>query len=171
MSGYDRQRSGREQSFQERRKKVDWVVRMATALSVIAWAIAVAVWIVLDRASPERDVGWVTSIGRVRGTEIHIRDYWDSALLPLAFILLLTALAVCIIAFFFNKARMRRKTDKYRKSVIIIGAITIIGIVVFLIRFGFPFGTLKVDPGETPQAYLEPLALPDRAGPDMPLQL
>ena len=166
MSGYDRQRSGREQSFQERRRKVDWVVRMATALSLIAWTVAFAVWIVLEMASPEKETMFA-SLARSNRTvfganETVIRDYWDTTLLPIAFLLLVAALAICIVAFFFNKARMRRKTDKYRKSVIIIGAITIVGIVLFLVRFGLPFGD-RTDPGgETQQTYSEPFALPDR---------
>jgi len=162
MSGNERPRFGREQSFQDRRKKVDWIVRMATALSFIAWAVAIAVWAVLDAASPEKEVGWFTSIGRVRGVEITVRDYWDEKLLPTAFILLVAALAICVVAFLFNKARMKRKTDKYRKSVMIIGAITIIGIILFLFRFGVPFGSGAVDDGGMPQTYTEPLALPDR---------
>jgi len=164
MSGNDRQRFGREQNFQDRRRKVDWVVRMATILSLIAWAIAVAVWIVLDRASPEREVGWVTSIGRVRGTEVAIRDYWDSNLLPIAFILLLSALAICLVAFFFNKARMRRKTDKYRKSVMIIGGVTIIAIILFLLRFGLPFSSSAEYYAHPQPSYAEPLALPEGEG-------
>ena len=161
MSGYDRSRFGKEQSFQERRRKADWVVRMATILSLIAWAVAIAVWVVLDRASPEKEVAWFTSIARVRGTEVEIRDYWDSNLLPLAFGLLLAALAICILAFLFNKARMRRKTDKYRKSIIIIGTITIIGIIVFLFRFGLPFTSGSDNTEATSLAYAVHRALPE----------
>jgi len=139
MSGNERPRFGKEQSFQDRRKKADWIVKMATILSLVAWAVAIAVWAVLDAASPEREVSWFTSIGRMRGVDIAVRDYWDTSLLPVAFGLLLAALAICILAFMFNKLRMRRKTDKYRKSIIIIGSITIIGVVLFLVRFGLPF--------------------------------
>ena len=78
-----------------------------------------------------------------------------------AFFLLIAALAICVIAFFFNKARMRRKTDKYRKSVIIIGAITIIGVVLFLVRFGFPFGSSNDAASAPLQPYSEPFYLPD----------
>ena len=162
MSGNERPRFGKEQSFQDRRKKADWIVKMATILSLIAWTVALAVWIVLDAASPEKNVEWFTSIGRRRGVEIAIRDYWDSTLLPIAFGLLLLALAICLVAFFFNKMRMRRKTDKYRKSVIIIGSITILGIVVFLLRFGLPFGSNSnsIPESNPPQTYSEPVALP-----------
>jgi len=110
---------------------------MATILSLVSWAVAIAVWIVLDTASPERERRFITSFFSSRfDVEPSVRDYWDMNLLPLAFGLLLAAIAICVGAFFFNKLRMRRKTDKYRKSIIIIGIITILGMVFFLIRFG-----------------------------------
>jgi len=140
MSDSERNRSTGASDYLERRKKVDWVVRMATVLSIVSWAFAVAVWAVLEMASPERDFRFITSIlSKHHDATIVVRSYWDSTLLPIAFILLIVSLVICVVAFFFNKMRMRRKTDKYRKSIIIIGVITIAGIVLFLIRFGWPF--------------------------------
>ena len=160
MSDNERHRFGREQSFQDRRKKADWIVKMATILSLIAWCVAIAVWVVLDAASPEREVAWFTSIGRLRGVEIVIRDHWDATLLPVAFGLLLAALAICLLAFFFNKIRMKRKTDKYRKSVIVIGSITVLGIILFIVRFGLPFSSNTTAAVNPPQAYTIELQLP-----------
>jgi len=125
----ERQRSQGTSDFNERRKKADWVVKMATVLSLIAWLVAFGVWVVLDSASPEKTTFFTQFFGST------VRSYWDTSLLPLAFALLVVSLGTCIIAFVFNMLRMRRKTDKYRKSIIIIGAITIVGIVVFVIRF------------------------------------
>ena len=130
----------KDTDFQERRKKADWITRMATILSVISWSVAIAVWAVLESASPERERTFITSFLReTMGAEIHIRSTWDVTLLPVAFWLLIGSLAICVTAFIFNALRMRRKTDKYRKSIIIIGIINIIGIVAFLIRFGNDF--------------------------------
>jgi len=127
-------------TYQERRKKEDWIVKMATILSLVAWAIAITVWFVLSAASPEREMRFITSLLQTHfASPVHVRYYWDAALLPLAFGLLVAALAVCTVAFAFNKMRMRRKTDKYRKSIFILGGVTAIGLVAFLIRFGMPF--------------------------------
>jgi len=130
----------RDDNFQERRRKADWITKMATILSLLSWVVAIAVWAVLESASPEREMTFITSFLReTMGAETRIRDYWDATLLPVAFWLLVLALAICVTAFVFNALRMRRKTDKYRKSIIIIGAITLIGIVLFLVRFGGGF--------------------------------
>jgi hypothetical protein len=113
---------------------------MATALNLVAWAVGFAVWIVLEAASPERDMRFISSLLQVHfDSEVVVRNRWDTTLLPLAFGLLLAGLGICVLSFLFNKMRMRRKTDKYRKSIFIVGGVTIAGIVGFLIRFGLPF--------------------------------
>jgi len=140
MNDYDRIRDMGASDYLDRRKKVDWIVRMATVLSLVSWGFAIAVWAVLEAASPEQDRKFITSFMSSRlDAQIYIRRYWDTTLLPIAFLLLVVSFAVCLAAFFFNKLRMRRKTDKYRKSIIVIGVVTFVGIIVFLIRFGWPF--------------------------------
>ena len=114
----------------ERRKKADWIVRMAAIFSILSWVVAFTVWIFIDQASPEKGHMFTSAYN------VAVREHWDETFLPLAFGLLIAALLLCIMAFFFNKLRMRRKTDKYRKSIITIGVITIVGIVMFVIRFG-----------------------------------
>ena len=120
--------------FEERRRKADWLVSAAAILSVFAWVAAFIVWIVLYVASPPDDYIFNSLL-----EEGAIGRSWDEGLLILAFTLLILSLIACFVAFLFNKLRMRRKTDKYRVSVFIIGGITIIGIVLFLINFGGNF--------------------------------
>jgi NDP-sugar pyrophosphorylase family protein len=117
--------------FQNRRRKSDWLVNTAAIMSILAWVVTFAVWIVLSQAAPHRQTVFffVYSV-------YDRREYWDSPLLYVAFALLLASLAICTAAFFFNKLRMRRKTDKYRKSVFIIGGVTLLGLIYFLINFG-----------------------------------
>ena len=134
MSNEENRRSQESSDFMERRKKADWVIKMATIMSVVSWAVAFSVWIVLDRASPEKENMFS------RYFNVNVRDYWNSSLLPIAFALLVASLCICIIAFVFNMMRMKRKTDKYKKSIIIIGCITILGIILFLVQFGLPWG-------------------------------
>ena len=133
MSQEERPRTDGGTVYLERRKKSDWIVKMAAILSALSWVLMLAVWAFLDRASPDSQHIF-NQIFNVQG-----RTRWDVTLLPIAFALLLTSLGVCILGFFFNKMRMKRKTDKYRKSIFVIGGITIIGLVVFLIRFGSYF--------------------------------
>lgn len=106
---------------------------MATILSFVSWLVAVGVVLVLDQAKPEKHHLFTRMFG------VDVREYWDTAFLPAAFTLLIASLAICIIAFIFNMFRLKRRTDKFKKSIIIIAAITILGIVFFIMRFGTPF--------------------------------
>jgi len=120
----------RERRPPDRRKQADWVVKAAATLSVIAWLVAIVVTFVLDFASPERVDFFTHQWGG------DVRTYWNDGLLPVAFVLLILSFLCCIAAFIFNMLRMRRKTDKYRKSVIIMGVVSFGAIVFFLVRFG-----------------------------------
>lgn len=140
MSDSERIQPAGGSDFQNRRKKADWIVKMATILSLVSWTVMIAVWAVLEAASPDKERQFISSaIRKHLDVQTYFRNYWDGTLLSVGFLLLVASLVVCLVAFFFNKLRMRRKTDKYRKSIIVIGIITIIGIVAFLIRFGLPF--------------------------------
>jgi len=138
MSDFDREPSDNDRGparetpvIRDRRKKNDLVVVLASALSVVCWILALAVWLFLDQASPDK----VNVFSTWRN--VLVRNYWDSMLLSTAFRLLLASVCISIIAFVCNLLRMKRKTDKYKKSIIIIGAVTIIGTVIFIIRFGW----------------------------------
>ena len=114
----------------DRRRQADWVVKAAAILSVLSWIVAFSVTLLLDIAAPERGNMFSSLLG---GT---VQDGWNTTLLPIAFISLVMSLVCCIAAFIFNMMRMRRKSDKYRKSVIIMGFISMAGIIFFVINFG-----------------------------------
>ena len=114
----------------DRRRQADWVVKAATVLSVLSWVVAFMVTLMLDIASPERDNLFSSLMGGA------VRGEWDTTVLLGAFIMLVISLVCCIVAFLFNMKRMRRKTDKYRKSEIIMGLISMAGIIFFIINFG-----------------------------------
>lgn len=50
------------------------------------------------------------------------------------FIILVLNFAVCTMGFIFNMARHRRKTDRFNKSIIIMGLLSLAGILWYLFR-------------------------------------
>lgn len=130
MSDRSPRNSDENAQFVDRRKKADWVTKAASILSVVAWVIAIAMLLLLERAQPQQSNLFTNLLG------VTIQSSWNTSLLRIAFILLVAALGVCTIAMIFNALRNRRKTDKYKKSIIILGSITLVGIVLFLYRFG-----------------------------------
>ena len=120
-------------SFRERRRRSDWLVRASILMSVFAWLVLFAVWIVLYFAGVVGNYG-NTPINIITGMPVtHTISY---TLLPIAYAMLLFSIAVCLLAFLFNRLRMRRRTDRYRKSIFIVGGISIIALIAFLYNFG-----------------------------------
>lgn len=113
-------------TFVERRKGPDIVVKAVWWTVGVSWLLIITALIFTDKAKPGR----TTFFDRL--FEISVRKYWDQDLLHSAFIVLLVNLAVCVAGFFLNMMRQRRKTDKISKSIIILAAITLVGILWYI---------------------------------------
>lgn len=50
------------------------------------------------------------------------------------FVILVLNFAVCTIGFIFNLARHKRKTDRFNKSILILGALSLAGILWYIFR-------------------------------------
>jgi hypothetical protein len=129
---------GDEEEQQKKKKKTDLIGSTATILSIVAWVIVLAVWLVLEAAAPERERRFITSFFDVQfGTAPSIRARWDYTLVYVAYVLMLASMGICAIAFVLDRFRVRHKTGKYKKSIWVIGGITVVAFVIFLIRFGY----------------------------------
>jgi len=121
----------------DRRQKKDAVSRMATILCLGAWAVMIAVWVVLETASPDREMMFINSFFEAQfGVAGQGRARWNYTLVYTAYILFLVSLGACAIAFVLNKMRMKRKGDKYKISIFVIFGITVVAFVFFLIQHG-----------------------------------
>ncbi|MCL2499861.1 MAG: hypothetical protein FWE90_05940 [Defluviitaleaceae bacterium] len=115
----------------ERRSRPDWMVKGATVLNVIAWLLTSVSLLAIDIASPNLDNMFTHYFDTVE------RSVWDEFWILMAYILLVLSVVACLTSFIFHIMRKRRKTDKLRKSIVIIGALTLIGFALFIYRFGF----------------------------------
>jgi len=126
-----------EAKKQRFKKKRDTVSTVTTVFSLVALGILIAVWVVLEAASPEREMRFITSFFDVQfGTAPAVRTRWNYALVYIAYVLQLISIGVSLIAFVLDYTRSKAKGTKLRKSIIVIGGIAIVAFVVFLIRFG-----------------------------------
>ena len=119
--------------IKERRRQSDAFVRAAIIMSALAWIVLFAVWIIMYFA------GFVGNYGNTPINiilEIPEQHQYSLRLIPIAFTLLVVSLLICLAAFIFNRLRMRRKTDRYRISIFIVGGVTIIALIAFLMNFG-----------------------------------
>ena len=116
-----------EEQKRNLRRRADGLVKAAWFFSIVSWLFAFAVLLVLGAAAPEQN--WTV----LPGVQQAARYVWDPAFLPVALGLLIASFVMCIVAFIFHSRRMKRKSDKTRtKSILIVGALTLAGLVAFL---------------------------------------
>jgi len=119
------------------KKKKDPLNTAATIFSIVALGIMAAVWVVLEAASPEREMRFITSFFDVQfGTAPVVRTRWNYTLVYVAYVLQLISIGTCLIALVLNYSRSKAKGEKMRKFIFVICGIVIFAFVVFLIRFG-----------------------------------
>jgi len=127
-----------EAERKERFKKKKDPLRTATTIfSIVALGILIAVWVVLEAASPERNMRFITSFFDAQfGTAPSVRTRWNYTLVYVAYVLQLISIGACLIAFVVDYSRSKVKGEKLRKSIFVIGGIAVIAFVFFLLRFG-----------------------------------
>ncbi|MDL2225861.1 hypothetical protein LJC20_06705 [Eubacteriales bacterium OttesenSCG-928-M02] len=125
----DRRREEPRQ-FVERRRQRDWVTKAVPIFSVVGWVSAICTLLMLESARPKSEDLFSRMIGS------PVRSYWNTTLLWVALGLLTLVFFACLFGFLFNAFRHKRKTDRFNKSIIILGIISLVSIGAFLLRFG-----------------------------------
>jgi len=113
----------------ERRRKQDWVVRSVSIISALGWLFAIVSLLLAGQAQP-RGEDFFTRIFHTQ-----VASYLDVGMLEVAFISLLVSFVACAVGFVANMARHRRKSDRFNKSVIILGIVSFLGIIAFLLTY------------------------------------
>ncbi|HAA25302.1 MAG TPA: hypothetical protein DCE11_04175 [Ruminiclostridium sp.] len=115
--------------IEDRRKKPDALCVWLEIASIAVWVLLFCVLIFYQKALPQVE----TFFDRFFG--IEVRDTWDYSKLDIAFYLLVFLFLFSALSVFLNSKRLKRKTDRIRRSFIIslIGSFT--GIIIYL--FGY----------------------------------
>lgn len=117
-----------KRNFVERRRGPDIVVKTVWCIIGISWLLSIAVLCITGKARPQNE----TFFDRL--FNITVRDYWNENLLAYAFPIWIMNFIVCVVGFILNLFRQKRKADKISKSIIILGAISLAGIIWYLTR-------------------------------------
>ena len=125
---------GSKNKFVERRGGQDRLLRIMSGLGIIGWASLLVAMIVVDRAKPD-DPTFIPneSIFEMTGTPYHLRTTWDQELLTAIFYLLSIGLVLGIIGLAVNSRRHRRRGDYYRIHLVLLTAISAVGIFYYLV--------------------------------------
>ena len=120
---------GEPVEYAERRRKKDWVVRSVSVIAAIGWFLSLLSLLLIDRASPQQQ-NFLT-----RFLDIRVVSSWNSAMLRIAFAMVLASCVTCIIGFILNAARHRRKSDRYSKLLITVSIVSAVMFVLYLVFF------------------------------------
>ncbi len=113
----------------DRRKGSDLWVKVLEWLGVFGWLLMFAALFIFDRAKPE-DKNFL-----VKATKVGARTTWNQELTNYLFYLMIFGLCISIIGIAINSRRYRRKDDRFRITLIILGVISIFGIIKYILSF------------------------------------
>lgn len=125
---------GSKNAFVERRGGQDRLLRIMSGLGIVGWASLLVAMIVVDRAKPD-DPTFIPNerIFEMTGTPYQLRTTWDQELLTAIFYLLSIGLVLGIIGLAVNARRHRRRDDYYRIHLVLLTAISAVGIFYYLV--------------------------------------
>ena len=109
-----------------KRRGPDFIVKCIQGSALVSWIIIFVILIVFSMAKP-RFQGFGRNFAVVGG------GGWDTALVGSIFYILIFQLVLCIVGLVISTTRMRRKSDRYNKSLIIMGILSVIGIAIFTV--------------------------------------
>lgn len=109
----------------ERRKGPDLLVRWVKWTGYGAWLLTLSILVITSYAKPQLE----TFFDRL--LEVRVRKTWDIELMQYAFYLMVATFAMCCFAILVNTRRKRRRSDRYNKSIIFLGIISLLGAVLY----------------------------------------
>lgn len=119
--------SNNQRIFYERRKGPDILVKLITWISLINWLIVTAIIAIIAMASPKTE----TFFDRLM--EVRVNKSLNEELAQYAFYLMVVLLLLSIVGLIINSRRHRRKTDRYRVSLVLTGIFSVLGIIIYML--------------------------------------
>ncbi|MDL2287748.1 hypothetical protein LJC32_00005 [Oscillospiraceae bacterium OttesenSCG-928-F05] len=117
--------------YERRRRKPDKLTRAIQIAGWIAWGTAILFALFWMTARPD------TPNFFTRVLNINVVGGWNAFYLRIAFFLMVATFLVCLTGLLINMRRHKRKTDRFNKSLIILGILSLISAVV--LPFVTPF--------------------------------
>lgn len=121
------------QSRVERRKGPDLWVRILRWMGIFGWVAMLVVYILLDRAKPDRGTFVDTMYFEQLGIPFVTSSLWDAELVNYVFFLMVLGLCISIAGLLINATRHRRQDDGFRKYLVFLGMICLFGVVYYFI--------------------------------------
>lgn len=113
----------------KRRNGPDFWIRLVQWVGGLSWLILLIALSILEKAQPKEE----SLFSRLKHHEL--RTWWDLELASYFFYIMILLFSLSLFTLLINSKRLKRKGDRLNLSVIIIGFISFIGSVLYLIYF------------------------------------
>ncbi|MFZ5354096.1 MAG: hypothetical protein ACOZCL_15435 [Bacillota bacterium] len=111
----------------DRRRRPDVLAKWVRVSGGISWFLVILALVTAIFAKPRMDTIFD------QHNNIRVPHNWDTQVLQTAFIILIALFIFCVISLIFNSMRMKRKTDRFNRSIIFNAVASLFGILMFLI--------------------------------------
>ena len=111
----------------DRRKGPDRLIHSLKWLAIGGWLLMLAALIVLGLAKPEEVTFYDRHFNIARDTN------WNYSLRSIIFYMMILGFSVSVLGLTINLKRLRRRDDEYRISLILMGFISLLGIIIYLL--------------------------------------
>lgn len=112
-----------------RQRRSDPLLVALRWLSVSGWLVLLAALLVLAEAKPPVETFFE------RWYDLRLRNSWNLELARYIFYLMLLGLGTSLTGLAINSRRLRRKGDEWRVSLILVAAISLLGLIRYLTAF------------------------------------
>ncbi len=113
----------------DRRKGADLWVKTLRGLGVFGWFVMFVALFIIDRARPEEENMFT------KAANVSVRKTWNQELIHYLFYLFIFGLCISIIGIVINSRRHHRADDRIRYILIILGIISLFGIIKYHFKF------------------------------------
>jgi hypothetical protein len=113
----------------DRRRGPDLWDKILRWLGIFGWFVMIVALYIIDRAKPEEENMFT------KAANLSVRKTWNQELIQYLFYLLIFGLCLSIIGIVINSRRHHRKDDRFKYILIILGTISLFGIVKYLVKF------------------------------------
>jgi uncharacterized membrane protein YhaH (DUF805 family) len=113
----------------DRRRGADFWVKILRWLGVFGWFVMIVALFIIDRARPEEENMFTKS------ANISVRKTWNPELIHYLFYLMIFGLCISVIGIVINSRRHHRADDRFRYILIILGIISLFGIIKYHFKF------------------------------------
>ena len=115
--------------IENRRKRKDIITKCIQWFAGVSWLTAIAIFFVFALAQPPQENVFTKHLNFV------VNQSWNMRYIYFSTVLLSVNVGICLFGFIFNLMRHKRKTDRFNKSIIFLGVLSITGLAAIIMNF------------------------------------